>query len=277
MRIYPVPEIFQVPDVFYYPEDNWPDFEYWFMKNISEEDLMYQGRMYLPILFTSYFKRNEYGKNKEPIDTLQNFVDTLPADKKYFCVVQYDDGVLINWKGKDVKVFSMSGNGDIPIPLVCQPHSFEFPDFKKDILCSFVGRITDPSRKLMMEWGQYKNDLYFTDSRHTLFEYCRILARSKFVFCPRGYGTSSFRIAESLQYGCMPIQFCKDGDAVYKNRHGGVIDYIKLDKCDLDYLYSYMTENKDQSWSIEMEQDFKENYSFSGVKKIILQSLWDLL
>ena len=48
--------------------------------------------IYLPIQWTNYFVKNQYGKN---ISKLQNYLDSLPSNNKYFSVVQYAGGPLI--------------------------------------------------------------------------------------------------------------------------------------------------------------------------------------
>lgn len=275
MMIYPVPEIFQVPDMFYYPEDNWPDFEYWFMKNTTEDELKYQGRVYLPILFTSYFKRNQFGKNKASIGCLQRFVDTLPVDKKYFAIVQFDDGVLIDWRGKDVVVFGMSGKPDgcIPIPLVCQPHKHRLNVSYKDIMCSFVGRDTGFIRNGILN-SEQRPGWYISSRHHPMDEYCQILARSRYVLCPRGYGASSFRVAEAFQYGAEPIIILKAGDPSYEHRLPiRIYDITEFKEKLLDDIY-FDIYGKDSMKPMECLDIYNQHYRFESVKKHILQSLW---
>jgi hypothetical protein len=275
MKIYPVPEIFRVPDRFRYPEDNWPDFEYWFMVNFKPEEIA-GDRVYLPILFTSYFKTHGYGLTQKDVQPLQNFVDTLPGDLKYFCVVQYDNGTLVDWKGKDVVVFAMSGKPEncIPIPLVCQPHKYQPKEYKKDILLSFVGRITHPIRQTIVDWGAGKDDCYFSSRSHSLTEYCEILVRSRFVISARGYGATSFRVCEAMQYGAIPIIFKHIDDRIHMCPFSIICDFVDLKKEDLDYIYNFV---KTDPPSIVGQWDaYQRYYTFEGVKKTILQGLWDL-
>lgn len=275
MTRYPVPEIFQQPDKFLYPSDNFPDFEYWFMHGVTDDEIRLGDRVYLPILFTSYFKNNLYGKNQSAIDHLQRFVDTLPTDLKYFCVVQFDDGVLIDFKGKDVMVFAMSGKPDncVPIPLVCQQHKFKF-HVEKDIILSFVGRVTDPARQVILDWSKMQsNRVYVTSSPHSLEEYCRVLARSKYVLCPRGYGASSFRIAEAYQYGAYPVIMHRIEDRVFPCPVSNLYSYESLEPRDLTYLMDgigrWMPNEKFEG-SIEKGRML---YTFEGVKQLIKQGL----
>lgn len=272
MTRYPVPEIFQMPDMFPYPSDNLPCFEYWLMKNLTDDEIMLGDRIYLPILFTPYFKANLYGKNQAAIDHLQRFVDTLPTDLKYFCVVQFDDGVLIDFKGKDVMVFAMSGKPDncVPIPLVCQQHKFKF-EVERDILISFVGRVTDSTRQNILDWGRTQSSkFYITSSNHSLEEYCKVLARSKYVLCPRGYGSSSFRIAEAYQYGASPLILHRGSDRVFPCPVSNMYSYYRDIYFSMEEIVRFVKRVFPDKSAIE---EGKMLYTFEGVKQLIKQGL----
>lgn len=273
MKIQDLPLWFQPTDRYKYPIDNWPDFETWFFQNCQDIDHL-TDRTYLPILWTSYFKNNGYGKNASALNALQTFIDSLPADGKYFTIVQYDDGTLVDWRGKDVMIFAMSGKpaGCVPIPLVCQPHKYSFKG-KKDIRISFVGKITDPSRRKIMDWGARQlSGVYIESQPHSLEKYCEILARSEFVLCPRGYGASSFRISEAWQYGAVPIIFHHVPDIIFPCPGGIIYSYDDYQNLDLDF---FVKEKDWMKWTYD-KTNFSAScdlYSFSGVKHIIKKSL----
>ncbi len=120
--------------------------------------------------------------------------------------MQYDDGILNHLKDLDILVFSMSIPGKNNIPLLCKPHKWEFPELKgfRDIYASFIGKITHSLREDLMKvkgtpgWS-------LSSGKHDLIDYCQMLASSVFTLCPRGYGRTSFRIAEAVQYGSIPV------------------------------------------------------------------------
>ncbi len=190
-----------------YPVDNEIPFEEWFFKNYNP-DLNKSDRVYLPVQWTAFFCNNRHGKNRRSLRHLQSFLDGLDRRKKYFTVVQYDDGILNDISKLDIKVFGMgckSSEGTAQLPLVCQPHKYEFKETGRPIFASFIGSITHPIREQMVKELQGKEG-YFISTEHTsLHSYCYIMSQSKYVLCPRGYGKTSFRIAESLQYGAKPI------------------------------------------------------------------------
>lgn len=183
-----------------YPPNNHLIFEEWFAQD-------YKGcktdRELLPFLPTPYWVNNNYAQDAVAKQQAQDYIDSLPSDKKYFVICQYDDGCLIDWKGKDVLEFNMSKQNGVMLPLICQPHPYLFNTSKK-IFASFVGSRTHPLRN---EIEYLKNIDGYTISFEYGFiqDYCRVLNESMFSLCPRGYGLNSFRIAESIQYGAIPV------------------------------------------------------------------------
>lgn len=193
---------------FPYPIDNSVIFEEWYFMNYKPQDR--RERIYLPIFWTGYYIRANYGKDSDAIQHLQGYINILDKSKKYYTIVQYDDGILNDLTGLDIKVYSMSGAPrHYPLPLICSPHNFSFAE-QRDIFMSFVGRPTHPFRSQLVELLKDKPDCYISTEKHSLQDYCRILARSKYALCPRGYGPTSFRICEALQFGAMPIVITDD-------------------------------------------------------------------
>lgn len=195
-----VPEDYRPHHPLQYPPDNDLIFEEWY----AQQPHPPCERVYLPIFWTSYYCKWNYGKNQGAINRLQNYLNNLDRSKKYYTIVQYDDGILNNLSHLDIKVFASAGNRiDYPLPLICKPHRFT-PAPVKDIFCSYIGGNNHPIRKNLMQY-QNKTHWYISDRVHSLQHYCDIMSRSKYVLCPRGYGKTSFRIMEALQYGAIPV------------------------------------------------------------------------
>ena len=96
-----------------YPFENLFIFEDW----VTRQYIPKTEREYLPIQWTAYHVNNSYGNDKQAIDKLQKYVDSLPRDKKYWTICQYDDGIIIDLKDLDVLQFSMSKKVGVEIPL----------------------------------------------------------------------------------------------------------------------------------------------------------------
>lgn len=211
----------QVPDMFRprirveYPPDNKQIFEEWFYENVNE---IPGDRVYLPVFWCSFQVNNDYGKGRKMAD-LQAFIDGLDRSKKYFTITQYDDGPLVDFKNLDIKVFGSGGGRiDCPIPLVCQPHKYNVPyiqSSKRKYIASFVGSITHPIRQKMIdvinELPSLQRERYYIETNPVgIDQFCHIMAMSTFALCPRGYGKTSFRICEALQYGAIPLYISDD-------------------------------------------------------------------
>ncbi len=85
-----------------------------------------------------------------------------------------------------------------------------------DLLFSFIGSVTAPCRRRLLELRhpdaiieQVRDFMFWDDAspdhQHRRQHYREVLARSRFVLCPRGIGTSSFRLYETLAAGRVPV------------------------------------------------------------------------
>jgi hypothetical protein len=265
-----VPLEFQPRQTHRYPEDNHTEFERWFKENTNAYELAGNGRTYLPILWTGYWCNNGYGTKDKAKRTLQRFIDSLPRSKKYWSVVQYDDGPMVDFKDLDIKIFGMSGGRiDYPLPLLCCSHKFEFPNVRKDIFCSFIGSDTHPIRRELVKEFKGRKDCLVEIKKMPLKEYCEVLARSVFALAPRGYGSNSFRVCESLQYSATPI-YISDSFVKAYNRNDivcinpvtgsltGLYDVLK--KMDGPHLHRGM-------------QEIKHLFTYQGCKEKILENI----
>jgi len=190
-----------------YPPHNELIFEEWFDQNYSNCNT---DRELLPVYFTSYWVNNDYGNNQQARKELNDFLGTLDKSKKYFTIIQYDDGSMIDWRlfGLDVLEMNMSKTNGIMIPLICQPHPYQFKGGKK-LLASFIGGRTHPIRN---ELEKFKNrdGWHISYDLHNIEPYCKMMYESIFTLCPRGYGINSFRICEAMQYGSIPVYISDD-------------------------------------------------------------------
>ncbi len=203
-----VPSEYQRKIPFNYPAHQRGDLiEEYFLKYFRETEID-TDLVYLPIMWTGFHICNDWGNNYGDI---QIFCDSLPKDKKYFTIVQYDDGVKIDMP--NLVTFSCCGNKskilqDIPIPLLCDRHNVSHKS--DDILASFIGRIGSKVRPRMFQELSGNPSFILKDSGDNIPLFLDHLSRSTFSLCPRGYGISSFRLYESLEIGSIPIYIVDD-------------------------------------------------------------------
>ena len=151
---------------------------------------------YLPIFWTAFHVSRGFGKDKQ---VLQEYVNSLPK-KKYWSIVQYDDGTLVDF---ECKTFCCAFKGDYPIPVLCDWHK-EIRLPKRYWAC-FMGNLkTHPIRQEMRRALYGVSGIVVKDKLNTKF-YVEDLCRSYFALCPRGYGLTSFRLYEAMALGVIPI------------------------------------------------------------------------
>jgi hypothetical protein len=253
-----------------HPPGNKPIFEEWFYSNYTPTGD--EPRELVPVWWTSFYVNNNYGNDQGAKQKLQEYIDSLDKSKKYFTVLQYDDGILNDVSGLDIKVFG-SGGGSIgfPIPLICQPHPYTF-DVKRDVFASFNGSMTHPIRKRIVQLYRGKLNIHWLPMNIKVF--CEMMARSTFSLCPRGYGKSSFRICEALQYGSIPIYISDEwivpGNIDF-NEYGVLVHNDEIRH--LDKILKAITPEQIRSKQEAGREIYKRIYSFDGCKQLILDNL----
>jgi len=257
-----------------YPPNNHLIFEEWFWEHwdyiiVNGKGKLFTDRELLPFFPTSYWVNNDYANDLVAKKEAQDYIDSLPNDKKYFVICQYDDGCLIDWKGKDVLEFNMSKTIGVELPLLCMPHPYKF-DTPKKYLASFVGSRTHPIRN---ELEKFKGNegWYISFEPHNIQDYCRVISESIYTFCPRGYGSNSFRICESLQYDSIPVYISDEFIFPFGldfNEYGVVIHSTNMDGLPLIVNRMVGAFNTEKAKEI-----YKEYYTYEGCFNKIIKSL----
>jgi hypothetical protein len=251
--IEPVPVQWKPVQNFRYPVDNSHTFERWYLDTYLSGDN--RDRIYLPVQWTAIYCNNKFGQDKQVIAKLQVYLDKLDTTKRYYTIVQFDDGILNKIDHLDLKIFSMGGGRvDYPIPLLCMPHRPQ-KGIKQDLIANFVGRETHPVRKRM------------TELKDNMSEYTWYMARSKFTLAPRGYGPTSFRLCEAIHAGSVPV-YISDKHVLPYNLP---FDYgIRLGPDD-DIVKAI--ELADFHWHLQRMREVRELFTYVGCKNMILKEL----
>tara|TARA_B100002019_G_scaffold283074_1_gene289044 strand:+ start:6874 stop:7758 length:885 start_codon:yes stop_codon:yes gene_type:complete len=174
--------------------------------------------LYIPIQWTQYHCSHNWGNDAASVAEMQRWADELPKkypDKKFFTVVQYDDGTLVSID--NCKVFAASNSPKspradtqeyIPIPLLSDPHPSS-PKEQRMNKVGFVGRNdTHSMRKILCDKLMGTPDYRFevNHSGGNMSQLFRdVIQDSVFGLAPRGYGPTSFRLYETMQLGSIPI------------------------------------------------------------------------
>jgi hypothetical protein len=227
----------------YPPFKNGLYLEEYFMNKLFSENISLK-RKYIPAFWTNFQIENWFNSNKEQMqNALNEWVSNNPSENGYICVVQHDDGPLLQLPENTIIYGGCSGNVSIPLiyqdinnTLVsCEKKGFD----EKHIFCSFVGNITAnhilPNvRQVMFDKLYNKNNNFsiinsggwqpsVNSELQQLFITTTI--NSKFALAPRGYGRASFRFFECFLLGTIPIYIWNDINWLpFQN----IIDYSRL-------------------------------------------------
>jgi hypothetical protein len=263
------PERFRPKHPFPYPPDNTCEFERWYYENF---DFQEGEREYLPVFWTAYYCRHKFGQDVGAMKALQVFLNRLDRSKKYYTIIQYDGGLLHDVSHLDIKVFSMSGGRtDYPLPLISKAHECPQTKWKsRDIFINFIGKITHGLREIMVAGLPNSFSIYVRFNNHTLDRYCNILSISTFTLCPRGFGPTSFRIQEALQYGSIPV-YISDEFVIPHNIP--FEDYgVLIDAKDADRVHEILTAIPPEEIArkqANIPDVYRKYYTYEGCREMI--------
>jgi GR25 family glycosyltransferase involved in LPS biosynthesis len=274
-------------DITYNKEDI--DLEQYFHSyyNIHKEKFDNIDYHLIPIKWTRIY--NDKERKEKILSRLKGELDKLPKNKKYFTVSQHDDAPNLEILPPDTINFSAGGNIDntIPIPLMSQNKKRSVSQVKvekKDIFCNFVGALTHPCRKKIFDElsnnqdyafhikNKWSSDLYKAEM--DLFE--TVIKRSKFTLCPRGYGTTSFRLYEAMKFGSVPVYISDSFHLPYKD----IIDWndicvlIPTEAIDnIDTILKLITKTKYEKMISNIKKIFPKIFKFEYMFEYILNTL----
>ncbi len=161
-------------------------------------------RIYVPVHWTDVL-------HKAPllIPEVQAVLDGLDPSFQYFSVSQLARGLshpslnLTVPRKLDFILFSSGGSSrrlrTVPVPLLKQELVPE--GLSKTISVIFQGSANPHDLRGQLVGTLRKSFLFLNQSA----EWKVILESSNFSLCPRGFGSTSFRLAESIQLGTIPI------------------------------------------------------------------------
>ena len=201
---------FKIPTNHEYPPCNKVIFEEYFYHWIMKNRLVTK-KTYLPIFWTNYYISKDYAT--KDITAINEFLDTIDPNNKYFTIIQWDDGIVNPFYYNNIYVYGQGGGGEkkgfpghYAIPLNCQSEPKNKQE-KKDIFASFIGVIFGRNnliRETLFNILSNKKG-YLLHGPISYQAFSHVMSKSIFALCPRGYGATSFRICEALQHGSIPV------------------------------------------------------------------------
>lgn len=253
----------------------------------NKTDFDNTGYTLIPIFWTNLYIAGV------PDNIIQEYVDHLPSQQKYFTLCQFDDGIHNELPQNTINFVAGGNKEGIPVPLICSPLPKQLieQNIKKDIFCSFVGTCLDTEKyscrlKLYKQFSNDK-DFYFTQKRpwdrivtQTQFqEFINITQRSNFTLCPRGYGLQSFRIYEALQLNSIPVFVYNKPFFPFADKIDWDDFCIRVHENDIPQLkfrLKSITEEKIDLMLKKGREIYEQYFTMEGMSKSILTALKNL-
>lgn len=229
MRIFDVPAALQAPGHRYPPHNEGLGLECYVSQYMRQHAAAVDTDwIYLPVHWTNNYVRARDARPSADLRAMpehQALIDTLLPSERYFTVVQCDNGVYEDLP-PNVLVFGAGGEGDIPIPLLADPHPIvrggqrrrmaSFlggvecggppPGKLKESLCIADGGGARIRRRMWQAFVACPN-CTIVQGNYGTEAFREILSDSVFALAPRGYGKTSFRLYEAMDLGCIPVYF----------------------------------------------------------------------
>ncbi|MFW5847866.1 MAG: exostosin domain-containing protein [bacterium] len=284
-KIVNTPETLTIRTNHCYPPNNHVIFEDYF-RNYFTNNKIETERYYIPVQWTSFYLSRKNGKGN--MFDLQNYLNNIDKSKKYFTVLQYDDGIINDISHLDLFVFASGGGGkninpngsigDYKIPLICQPDPYANKNLNKTILASFVGSLNNRhiARDVMKSTLSDKNDIIISNIL-TYDKFKNLMETSIFSLAPRGYGATSFRICEALQHGSIPVYIHDDNKWIPFESEFDFNDIgISIHYKDLFNLYDIMkskTPEEINTYRKNGDKIYNEYFTYIGCSDKIIKLL----
>mmetsp|Transcript_34777 Transcript_34777/g.63301 ORF Transcript_34777/g.63301 Transcript_34777/m.63301 type:complete len:525 (-) Transcript_34777:10-1584(-) len=151
--------------------------------------------------------------------------DILRPNVLYITVAQNDEGLLARVKYPikeipNVLVLSAGGYGHVPVPLLKANEKLVHSKVEdRKYIVSFMGSMGHAPRNLRGEMGKIVNDWARKNKQVAKVgsgkDWRDVMADSVLNLVPRGFGRSSYHIAETFQMGLVPIHIYSDIPWVY--------------------------------------------------------------
>lgn len=209
MRIIPTPNEFRPAPPVTYPMhqrgDRLEDYLYKYFSGL--EKIVDTDWVFLPISWDNYQVKAKFGKDTAMMNKLEDYINSTMKqypDKKFWSVCEYVDGIGVDiYDPSRLHMFYCARSGGTSLPLLCDPH--EGIERPRDYVACFVGsEKTHPIRQSIVDtFGS--DDRYFVRRSCDTATFVDAMARSHFALCPRGYGPTSYRLFEAMQFGTVPV------------------------------------------------------------------------
>ena len=139
--------------------------------------------------------------------------------------------------------------------------------YNRPILASFIGNINTHTirqhmkkvlgnkSRFVIEFGNYKEQ-GDTD------RFTELMNNSIFALCPRGVGSTSFRLAEAMQFGCIPVYISDTFSLPFEDKINWDNIIIKIKPTEVSKLHKTLeSKASNHGWLISRQNNVKKVYN----------------
>lgn len=146
---------------------------------------------------------------------VRQLIEILRKDIIYLVVSQDDEGIyLLQEKFPNMLIMSSGGYGHIPLPLIKSELPYVPVNSSQELTTNvgFYGTSGHHNSRLLIlnEVKHYLKALNISSAFGRSSDWKNKIAKTRFNLSPRGYGRSSFRTAEIIQIGRIPVYLYDD-------------------------------------------------------------------
>lgn len=260
-----------------YPKYNHKIFEEFFYEYYTSNNIK-TNKEYLPIFWTSFYVNRNFGNGD--LSDLQNYLNQLDRSKKYFTLVQYDDGILNDVSHLDLYVFSLAQNKiyDFILPTTCLPRPNINKNRERDIFCSCFGRYKGvydhPLHQKLL--NSLPKEKYNVGRNIDTYSYYDFLERSKFFICANGRSPTTFKICECFQSGTIPVFIYDEKWIPFNDEMGFEKACVMISEDNIDDIDLILSDISDEK-IIEMVRHggyiYNNYYEYESLSKKIISTI----
>ena len=164
----------------------------------------------------------------------------------------------------------------VVIPLLSAEHALRTLKYKpnlsgnisdRPILASFIGNMnTHPIRSRLQKILPKGDGIIIESGKYTEEEdserFEDLMSKSIFALCPRGVGSTSFRLAEAMEYGCIPVYISDTFSLPFEKKINWDNVIVKVHVSEINNLYKLLKSKASQpQWLMAKQQNVIKIYN----------------
>lgn len=151
---------------------------------------------------------------------------------------------------------------------------------KRKLLASFIGDLAvHPIRGLMRDSLSKRSDVCIQGGKYKFSQHVNrfdeLMLNSTFALCPRGYGNTSFRLVEAMQFGAIPVYISDVFTLPYNDKMDWNKIAVLIEPNQFPKIYQILKDIEDDQSKVDeyrnnIKRVFKDYFTMEGCCKNII-------